>query len=406
MGVIPFSAAPPPPTAAPAAIPTRPPSAPIAPWQDAEIQLILGTLRQIRTVCQYLDTSLASLDESLKGATQELRRAGVLEQAIDGRAELKSGTEKGSEYIAEATSQVIGSPYVRDWIGDEVTRIQLNWSDVARNVGEVDAALAAAQAKPDRDLPDSLATDVRAARAAVRVIILASASITIPLRLNQHLLGARPGQEVSFKSLFVDELPDDADRTEVLRRIAEAPASVDGVVDVASGNVIAVSPSRQRRRLSYIWEAVAFLAVAFIRGYITTAGGVRVPDAAALANLSGLAVLLVIFAAGAAFHLIVDLLKARQGAVGSPQWAGLDDWMLWLHAREVKVIASALALWVVFGSVLILNPGEGVPDAMTGFFAGYSFDSLADVVIKRFDAFAPEQIKKITSTVSGESATT
>ena len=417
MGVMPLATLPPAPPAPapPMAAPPIPTSGPIAPWQDAEIQLMLGTLRQIRTTCQYLDTALAQLDESLKATTTDLRRAGVLGQAIDRRAELKSGIDAGATYVREAASMVDGSPYLRDWIGDEVTRIQLNWQDAVRNLGEVDEAIARAQAKPSDDLPDTIATDVKAGRAATRVIVLATAWITMPLRLSQHLLGTHPGQTVSFKSLFEDELPNEADRREVLRRIAEAPATVAGVVDVEAGTIIAVSPDRGRRRLSYLWEAtallgggvVAFLAVAFIRGFITVTGGVRVPDAAAVASLSSLAALLVVFGAGAAFHLLVDLLKAQQGAVGSPQWVGLDNWLLWLHAREIKVISSVVALWVVFGAVLILNPGGvpgGLPDATTGFFAGYSFDSLADIVIKRFDAFAPQQIAKITKAVSGDEA--
>ena len=409
MGLMPLLTLPPPPPE-----PTPPRSnAPIEPWQDPEIQQALGVLRQIRAACQYVDRSLAQLDESLKSKTSEERRAGVLAQATDRRAELASGSQAGTQYVTEAATMVEGSPYLRDWIADEVTRIKLNWGDIARNVAEVDAGLAKAQAKPNDDLPDTLATDLSAARAAARLIIVASSSITIQPRLNQHLIGTNPGQTVTFKSLFEDELPDEADRLAVLRRIADAPAIVPGVIDVEAGTIIAVSSKRNRRRLSYVWEAIAllgggviaFLAVAFIKGYIKTDGGVRVPDAAAAASLSALAVLLVIFAAGAGFHLVVDLIKAQQGAVGSPMWAGLDNWLLWLHAREVKVIASAMALWVVFGAVLILNPG-GVPDATTGFFAGYSFDSLADILIKRFDAYAPQQIAKVSKAVSGEGATT
>jgi len=410
LGLIPLSTLPPAP-AQPA--PSTQPSTPAAPWQDPEIQYIAGILRQIRATCQYLDGGLGRLDDSLNGSTSEIRRAGVLGQAIDRRAELKSGIEVGARYLDEAASALGTSPYLRDWIGDEVTRIQLNWADVVRNVAEVDAAVAKAQANPRDDLPDTLATDVRAGRAAVHVIVLASAAITMPLRLSQHLQGALPGQTISFKSLFEDELPDQVDRKEILRRIAEAPATVDGVVDVEGGTVIAISPSRRRRRQSYLWEmaallvggVIAFFAVAFIRNFIAVSNGVHVPDAAAAASLNQLVVLLVVFSAGAGFHLAVDVVKAQQGAVGSPQWAGLDNWLLWLHAREMKVISSIVALWVVFGAVLILAPG-GLPDGPTAFFAGYSFDSLFDVVIKRFDAFAPQQIAKATKVVSGDEGTT
>jgi hypothetical protein len=372
-----------------------------------------GTLRQVRACCQYIDGALAKLEESLKGASADLQRAGVVQQTTDRRAELASGVETGEAFVTEAKSLVTGSRYLRDWIADEVTRIGLNWTDAARNIDEVDAALAAALANPTAVLPDTLKADVGEARAAVRVIILAVASITIPLRLNEHLQGALPGQSVSFKSLFEDELPDQADRKEVLRRMAEAPATVDGIVDVESGTIIKISPSLRRRRQSYIWEAtalflggaIAFLVVAFIRNFISTSNGIHVPDAAAWASLNQLAVLLVVFSTGAGFHLVLDLIKSRQGGVGSPLRAGFDSWLIWLHARELNVISSILALWFVFGAVLILAPG-GMPDALTAFFAGYFFDSVADVVIKRFEAFAPDQLASVTKLVSAEDGTT
>jgi hypothetical protein len=244
-------------------------------------------------------------------------------------------------------------------------------------------------------------------------VIIATATLTIPARLNQFLAQASVGRSLNFKSMFANELPGDTERAEVLRQISESPAIVNGIVDLATGNVVAVSAKQSRRRLSYVLEGgalilgglLAYLIAGGVKGYLVLDPIIPRPATpAAVASLSTLFVVLLTFSGGAVFHFVVDLLKAQQGTIGSPKWAALDDWLLWLHAREMKIVSSIVGLWVVFVAVLIAYPGPA-PDPLATFFAGYSFDSLLDVVIKRFDAFAAPEVKGVAEVVGGQAST-
>ena len=387
-----------------AAPPTLPPLATTA-VEDEEI--VLGSLRQVRAAAQFLDTAAAGLATSLALPVAAERRASVVNQAPQVLARLGDGANSGGAALDDVRAGLVRSPYLRDWIGDEVDRISLAWAEAIRTVAAIDAMLnGVAAAKADLDL---LAASVRVLRDALRTVIVATASITIPSRLNQFLDETSVGRSLSFESLFVDELPNAADRAEVLRRIAEVPAAIHGVVDVTSGSIIAISSRKSRRRQSYLWEAgallaggvLAYFALAFIRGYLVLDGKGLHAAGDGAASLASLVTLLVVFAAGAAFHFVVDLVKAQQGSIGAPQWMAVADWLLWLHARELKVISSILTLWIVFVGILVFYPGGGLPDPQTAFFGGFAFDSLADVIIKRFDSLSSSQLKTLSSSLAG-----
>jgi hypothetical protein len=374
--------------------------------RESDVQVMLGTLRQLRTVAQFLDKSVAEVEEASRRTNDSERRAAMDGIAVTAVGPLDDGLASGNAYLAQAKAAVAASPYLRDWLGDEATRIELHWDEIARELAALRDELARRSTKRLSEVPDLVASLTTAARAALREVILAAASLTVPARLQQFLSETSVGHNLSFKSLFEDELPNEADRAEVLRRIAESAADLGGVVDLDTMTVIAVSPKASRRRLSYRLEAaalmfgglVAYLIVAALHSDIRLGADGLNANAAAL---SALGALLVVFAGGACFHFVVDLIKAQQGALGSTTWAALDDWLLWLHAREVKVISSCLTLWLAFVGLLLLYPGT--PDVLTAFLAGYSFDSLADLVIKRFDSVAGSKVGDLAKTLGATS---
>jgi hypothetical protein len=390
---------------------TMPAFSPPNPRKDGsatEIKQLLGHLRQVRAGGQFLDAALAGLESAIALTSEAARLATVREQAEDVADRINESARVTQALVLEAVSVLDSSPYLRNWVGDEVTKTQLYWGEANRNAIAVATELQRMQRDAKATIGAELAGKVVEARKAVHQVVVTTAMITIPPRLEEFLDGTRVGQTLTFKSMFEDELPDDTDRTEIIRRIAEAPADLPGVIDVNTASVVAISKDIWRRRRSYLMEADAllggavltFLVVAGSRGLYRQGDIFHPADAATAHALSSLGNLMLIFAGGALLHFLIDLVKVRQGAAGAPRWLLLDDWLLWMHAREVKVLGSIAALWFVFGGVMALNTGD-LPDALTALFAGYSFDSLADVMIKRFDAFAVPRVATIQSAIAG-----
>jgi hypothetical protein len=381
--------------------------------QSDDKLLMLGLLRQIRASAQAVDGALQAVESSLGSTDATQRWALLTEVAHESIDTIAADVAAGGAYLVQTEDLLGRAPELRDWLGDEVTTVQLSWAAGVRATDAIAQDLGGLPNAPDQSRVDDLLRLLRTARPLFSRVIISTATLTIPARLNQFLAQASVGRSLNFKSMFANELPGDAERAEVLREISEAPVAVNGIVDLASGSVVAVSPKQSRRRLSYLLEIgaliigglLAYLIVGGVKGYLVVDPIIpRAASPAAVASLSNLFVVLLTFSGGAAFHFVIDLLKAQQGTVGSPQWAALDDWLLWLHAREMKIISSIVGLWVVFGAVLIAYPGAA-PDPLATFFAGYSFDSLLDVVIKRFDAFAGPQIKQVAEVIAGQAST-
>jgi hypothetical protein len=318
----------------------------------------------------------------------------------------------GTEYLAQLVDLTVKAPEIRDWIGDEVTGVELVWASGVRGTTAVDADLGRLPNSPDQAIVDRINRSVQLARPQMSRVIVVTATYTIPNRLNQWLAQTRVGRTLNFKSLFVNELPGEAERKEVLRQIDDAPGEINGIVDLASGTVVAISPKQSRRRLSYLLEiatlilggVVTYFVIGLAKGYLVVdSKGIHAVDVAAETALTTLGTILFAFVGGAGLHFIVNLLKARQGAVGSSQYATVDDWLLWVHAREMRIVTSFIGLWFVFGGLVFIYPDRSL-DPLAAFFAGYSFDSLIDLVVNRFDAVASPQVKKVSEIVEGPAA--
>jgi len=391
--------------------------APTSTVRDASSQaddqlLMFGLLRQVRASAQSIDTALAALETALTKTDAQERWTALKKMADESKASIASGVSSGTEYLAQLVDLTGRAPEIRNWIGDEVTGVQLSWASGLRGTTAIEADLGRLQIAPDQVVVDRVLRSVQLARPQMSRVIVVTASYTIPNRLNEWLAQTRVGRTLNFKSLFVNELPGETERKEVLRQIDEAPGGINGIVDLATGTVVAISPKQSRRRLSYLLETatlilggvMTYFVIGLAKGYlIVDSKGIHAVDNAAETALTTLVTILFAFVGGAGLHFIVNLLKARQGAVGSSQWATVDDWLLWVHAREMRIITSFVGLWFVFGGLVFIYPSPSL-DALAAFFAGYSFDSLIDLVVNRFDAFATPQIKKVAEVVEGPPA--
>ena len=191
----------------------------------------------------------------------------------------------------------------------------------------VDADLGLLPEARDQAIVDRILRSVQLARPQMSRVIVVTATYTIPkFRLNQWLAQTRVGPTLNFKSLFVNELPGEAERKEVWREIDEAPGGINGIVDLASGTVVAISPRESRRRLSHppryrhLDRRRSFHVFRHRYGQGLSCrrfSGIHAVDTASPSMHCRLLVtILFAFVGGASLHFIVNLLKARQGTGG------------------------------------------------------------------------------------------
>jgi hypothetical protein len=83
---------------------------------------------------------------------------------------------------------------------------------------------------------------------------------------------------------------------------------------------------------------------------------------------------------GGAAHYIVNAVKQFRTNPGKTLTV-LGDGLLWFHVKEVTVFLGILTLLVGFSGIVFLHVGT---DLWTAFFAGYSIDSVIDLVLLRF----------------------
>jgi hypothetical protein len=67
------------------------------------------------------------------------------------------------------------------------------------------------------------------------------------------------------------------------------------------------------------------------------------------------------------------------------KFRSIEDWFLWINIKELSIITGILLLDFTFiGLVIIFDPGV-IIDPLTLAAAGYSFDSIGEVVSGRFE---------------------
>jgi hypothetical protein len=279
-------------------------------------------------------------------------------------------------------------PSLYDTAGDEVAEVANLWNE----------ALAAAPTAAAT--PDACRVNDPIARRALGDIAWHTALITIPNRVTQHLGQLRVGGQLKFDDTFADELPDPAQRTRMLEYLKAHPGAVSGIVDVGAGVIYAASRS-SRRRMASIVLLLALVALGFAIIRVATAG---IPGVIAsnwlfpsdrFADLVGAYILLFV---GAAIHIVIEAIKQQQRS-GPGSFLAIDDWLLWLHVREVSNAVSIMSLWaVVF--LLAAAYANGI-DRLSALFAGYSLDSVLGIAITRFDTFASSRVSAVEKTVSG-----
>jgi hypothetical protein len=337
---------------------------------------MFGHLREIRAAAQCLQDSIgearkraAELDTGLRVASI----AKVLSVALQERLE-----DVVTPQLKAIRQLFVADVGEYDWCSDNVATISLTWARIrelwptaAMQLDEVEQKLREMDPKLDQ-------------------LVYQCASLTLSPRVNDVLCNLRIGQCLDFDFEFEAELPKDLElRKRLLLELAqEGGVLTAGVVDAEERMIYKVAASRKQQ----IWSAVR-LALWLLLGAAVipaTLAALKGPDWNLLPILLQDYALLFV---GSGAHLAVAAIKAAK-AQTRPSFQAINDWVLWLHVRETKVFWGFAYVWLGY-VLLTMSANIQKVNWETAFFAGYSIDSVVELLLGRFETAVKSKVQTL-----------
>lgn len=226
-------------------------------------------------------------------------------------------------------------------------------------------------------------------------VIYHSNLVTIIHHVKWNFETLRVGQALDFHQTFADRMPLSDDKGQIheqsykiLRYIHSHPRAVDGIVDLENGKIYKASPNLRRQVLSSFLIISLFVIGAVFFNYVLPFLDSYFDMNFLPANADEFLLETYVFVmAGAGAHVVVDALKQFRAKKGSGVVA-LEDCAMWIHIKEIPLLAGVLSLYIV-SLILLLSDMNGWE---VSFFAGYGADSIIDIFLQRFASAAPMKI--------------
>lgn len=347
---------------------TSPPSVSSQQERADAYSLLIGHVRDIGREAQ----NLRQYEEELRGKVSE-NHAEV--------AEVKSVWQEGYTILTEHASPAVKQhlealrtlmesvdPNLYRQDGSEITAIEDEWARVKPNWPTCPA-----DGQP-LDVHTML-TQIDAVEQVLCEVVIHVEKLTLPDRVNSQLKMMRIGQTIDFQAEYSDEIPTLQAQTLALNYLYDHPLMVQGLVDVENGLIYRTSPNPLRRAASIFGNILAVilggaLVVLFYQFLVFSKD----------LTLQGLLTAYISVMIGGAAHYIVNAVKQFRTNPGKTLTV-VGDGLLWFHIKELTVFWGILTLLVGFLGIVFLKLGT---DLWTAFLAGYSIDSVIDLVLLRF----------------------
>jgi hypothetical protein len=217
--------------------------------------------------------------------------------------------------------------------------------------------------------------------------------LTIPSRVNRWLAQANPGHYIPFHEVFMDELPDEAERTRILNFMAWSPGILkSGYVDTESGLIYRFEENRVDRIFSLLTVITALVGTTLIIISTCYLGELGLgPTWPLEVNHKGLIALgWVSLVVGIAVHAGVATVKSGKAGRRPPVIAR-GDMLLLVSARKGQLMLKMfLAAVGLFG--LIFVAGVNDVTALNAFLVGYSLDSFVGLFGESIESRAQLQV--------------
>lgn len=326
----------------------------------------------------------------LTDATEPKGHAGLAEGALEEAVRTWIGaldTAKLDEKRAGLTDLLNGEDDLHGFAEDAwsvvnaLSRLRDRWPPGV--AGKVDAA--------------SLATSAKDSGKILREVVYYCSRVTIPTEVEEQLETLHVGKPLDFNATFKPKLPSAAQRKQILAGLKNR--RIGGWVDDGAGLIYKLSRDAPTRVLTCI---APFLLAALAAGFMYLIPTFGLPGDWNLGNprwqLVGAFGLVI---AGAVIHLLVENVKQLQSR--SVPIVAITDGVYWLNLRWIGLSLTVLwALVVAIGLRAIGLESTGAEGVGSYLAAGYSLDSVAGLVLTRFDSSAGVLLRKVNAQVTGD----
>ena len=336
------------------------------------IPRFFGHLLEVRAEVQNLLESMGRLRQAATLADADARAAELGAALAEGDAIDRRNRAKIAGLLGRLRAILEGEARLYQWCADQIIHVENCWERAEYHLDRLRALIAEGRASDVAVLSAAIEVKARLER-----MIFLAAYLTIPQRVNEHLSQLRIGQALDFHRDFADELPEAGDRLKMLQTMRSHPNQIHGVVDVERGLIYKAAARRSRQALSL------GLQVALLGAGVGVFAGL--PALGAWPELGDRGVLVeryLFVALGALLHLSMSTLKQRRRG-GEGELSALDDFLLWIHVREVSIAWTVLSVWVGAIGLSFVQPSASPEAAL---IVGYSLDSFIDVFLLRFEA--------------------
>jgi hypothetical protein len=341
--------------------------------QEQQWNRIIGLYQDIRAECKNLRTLLLEI----KNESGKLDENKILFY----KKIFESNRDRISERIGVTHILLEENSYMYMYMSDMHANIENYWerfSTVALDFSKQ---------------PDNASEIIDRCNENLCEIIFFCGLVTIPRRTNNHLDTLKVGYGLDFYKYYEDELCSKEQAEKILKYLADHPGSIHGIADVDQGLIYKFDPPGERWK-SYLWIALGIIG----GGVIVSALLMKVlkPEM----NFVPILELFFIAFLGAVAHLAIDALKEIR-STDNRHFRALDDIFLWIHVKQLPILAGIGVLIVGFAMVFWLSP---VTDIFTFFIAGYGVDSIGDLFIQRFEKTMKTPTDELKKLISPESS--
>lgn len=336
-----------------------------------EFERLLGIVRDIRAEASNLMRIISEIKAKGKLTNKKVRAQELKATLLESSRIFERNQEQINLRLRWLRELLLRQPQLYDSCGDEIATIENLWERVSLSwpspKEEDEAEVFRRITKVDRDLSE---------------LIFHAGYLTVPPRVNQHLRQLRIGRPLDFHSTFEDELPKLEDRIKILQLIHSHPLVIEGVVDVDNGLVYRASPRHGRRLASFLLILGTFLAGALVVFLFTNIGSwLNLQEwPVDSSRFIELMVGYLFITLGGVAHIGIDALKQARASKGQ-SFLALGDLLLWVHIKELSIIAGIVSLLIGILALAVLTP---MVEWQMVFFVGYSIDSFIDLFLQRF----------------------
>ncbi len=214
------------------------------------------------------------------------------------------------------------------------------------------------------------------------------------VELAERLKKMETNKAIDINVVLTPFIANPSERAAVITTLA-SDGKFAGAIDVKRGLLYKVSPNPWFRWFTYFSPVLFFFVTGgvligisalhsvFGSGFpVQVWGVVRKPGAAAVFSWHKLLGPYLLVMGGVVAHLVVENIKQGQAGV---QLLAMDDLLTWLTLRWVGLALSYLPVIVVVVGLSVLGVGGTGHDLTLWLAAGYSVDSVAGLILNRFD---------------------